>query len=130
MLTWLQGSGLDGQARRDQGTERIFQRMKNIRRNPDVVWREEEEAREEVISALERGEDVSGEGTVLLIVSGMMHQLNILGGEIWKLLDGMSEDEVVDELIGVFEVDRDTLASDVHAFLTDIASRGWIRYDE
>jgi pyrroloquinoline quinone biosynthesis protein D len=104
--------------------------MKNIRRDPDVVWREEEEAREEVISALERGEDVSGEGTVLLIVSGMMHQLNILGGEIWKLLDGVSEDDVVDELAGVFEVDRETLASDVRAFLMDIASRGWISYDE
>jgi pyrroloquinoline quinone biosynthesis protein D len=104
--------------------------MKNIRRDPAVVWREEEEAREEVISALERGEDVSGEGTVLLIVSGMMHQLNILGGEIWKLLDGVSEDDVVDELAGVFEVDRETLASDVRAFLVDIASRGWISYDE
>ena len=104
--------------------------MKNIRRNPDVVWREEEEAREEVISAMERGEDASGEGTVLLIVSGMMHQLNILGGEIWKLLDGVPEDEVVDELANIFEVDRDTLASDVRAFLMDIASRGWISYDE
>jgi pyrroloquinoline quinone biosynthesis protein D len=104
--------------------------MKNIRRNPDVVWREEEEAREEVISAMERGEDASGEGTVLLIVSGMMHQLNILGGEIWKLLDGVSEDFVVDDLANIFEVDRDTLASDVRAFLMDIASRGWISYDE
>jgi pyrroloquinoline quinone biosynthesis protein D len=104
--------------------------MKNIRRNPDVAWREEEEAREEAIGAMERGEDASVEGTVFLIVSGMMHQLNILGGEIWKLLDGVSEDFIVDELTEVFEVDRETLASDVRAFLMDIASRGWISYDE
>ena len=43
--------------------------MKKIARNPDVVWREEEEAREEVINAMARGEDASAEGTVLLIVS-------------------------------------------------------------
>ncbi len=104
--------------------------MKNIRRSPDVIWREEEEARDEVISAMERGEDASAEGTVLLIVSGMMHELNILGGEIWKLLDGASEDDIVNSLAGVFEVDREMLASDVRAFLMDIASRGWITYDE
>lgn len=105
--------------------------MKNIGRSADVIWREEEEAREEVISALGRGEDASGEGTVLLIVSGMMHQLNILGGEVWKLLDGsVDEAAVVDSLMQVFEVDRPMLEADVHAFLEDLAARGWIRYEQ
>ncbi|HEY3348126.1 MAG TPA: GeoRSP system PqqD family peptide chaperone [Nitrospirota bacterium] len=104
--------------------------MKNIRRNPDVVWREEEDAREEVIGAMERGEDASCEGTVLLIVSGMMHQLNILGAEIWKLLDGRDESAVVDEIAKAFEMDRPTIESDVHNFLTDLADRGWILYEQ
>ena len=105
--------------------------MKNIGRDPDVVWREEEEAREEVISAMGRGEDASSEGTVLLIVSGMMHQLNILGGEIWKRLDGnIDEAGIVRELMDVFEVDRETLEEDVHAFLDDLATRGWISYEQ
>jgi len=105
--------------------------MKNIVRNPDVVWREEESAREEVIKATERGEDASAEGTMLLIVAGMMHQLNLLGSEVWKLLDGnRDEDTVVDELFQIFDVDRETLAADVHTFLEDIAERGWISYDE
>jgi len=103
--------------------------MRNIRRNPDVVWREEEEARQDIINAMERGEDASSEGTVLLIVSGMMHQLNILGGEIWKLADGRDEDSMVETLLQVFEVDRETLATDVHAFLEDIGNRGWINHD-
>ena len=105
--------------------------MRKIARNPDVVWREEEEAREDVVQAMERGEDASGEGTVLLMVSGMMHQLNILGGEVWKLLDGtLDEPAVVDRLLDVFDVDRQTLAGDVNVFLKDLASRGWISYEE
>ena len=103
--------------------------MRNIRRNPDVVWREEEEARQDIINAMERGEDASSEGTVLLIVSGMMHQLNILGGEIWKLADGRDEESMVDELMQVFEVDRETLSTDVHAFLEDLSFRGWISHE-
>ncbi|HEX9861588.1 MAG TPA: GeoRSP system PqqD family peptide chaperone [Nitrospirota bacterium] len=105
--------------------------MKRIGRNPDVIWREEEEARDEVISAMGRGEDASAEGTVLLIVSGMMHQLNILGGEIWKLLDGdVDEKTVVDRLHEIFDVDRETLEADVHAFLEDLGTRGWIEYEQ
>jgi len=105
--------------------------MKKITRNPDVIWREEEEARAEVISAMERGEDASSEGTVLLIVSGMMHQLNILGGEIWKRLDGtIDEAGLIDELNDVFDVDRATLEGDVRAFLGDLEARGWISYEQ
>ncbi len=101
--------------------------MSKLRWNPDVVWREEADAREEVLQAMERGEDASSEGTVLLIVSGMMHQLNLLGGEIWKLLDGTrDEGGVVDELLNIFEVDRETLEADVRAFIEDITARGWI----
>ena len=101
--------------------------MAKLKWSPDVVWREEEDARQDVLQAMERGEDASSEGTVLLIVSGMMHQLNILGGEIWKLLDGTrGEDEVVDELLGMFDVDRATLEADVHAFIEDITARGWV----
>jgi len=105
--------------------------MNNIKRNPDVVWREEEEARDEVVAAMQRGEDASGEGTVLLIVSGMMHQLNILGGEIWKLIDGSKGDgEIVEELHKVFDVDKDVLSEDVRAFLEDLKFRGWVSYEE
>lgn len=101
--------------------------MSKLKWNPDVVWREEVDTREEVLQAMERGEDASSEGTVLLIVSGMMHQLNLLGGEIWKLLDGTRDEAgVVDELLNVFEVNRETLEADVHAFIEDITARGWI----
>ena len=105
--------------------------MKNIKRNPDVVWREEEDARDEVIAAMQRGEDASSEGTVLLVVSGMMHQLNILGGEVWMLIDGArGEDDIVRELHKVFDVDEGVLREDVRAFLDDLSFRGWISHEE
>ncbi|MHB8173630.1 MAG: GeoRSP system PqqD family peptide chaperone [Nitrospirota bacterium] len=103
--------------------------MRNIRRNPDIIWREEDEARNEVVRAMERGEDASGEGTVLLVESGMMHQLNLLGGEIWKLLDGIDEERLVDKLAMTFDVDSKTLSRDVHDFLIDIDRRGWLNHE-
>ncbi len=103
--------------------------MRNIRRNPDIIWREEEEAREEAVKAMERGDDASGEGTALLVESGMMHQLNLLGGEIWKLLDGIDEEALVDRLAEVFDVDRETLSRDVRDFLIDIDRRGWLVHE-
>ncbi len=103
--------------------------MHNIRRNPDIIWREEEEAREEALRAMERGGDASGDGTVLLVVSGMMHQLNLLGGEIWKLLDGIDEERLVDTLAMTFDVDRDTLSRDVRDFLIDLDRRGWLVHE-
>jgi pyrroloquinoline quinone biosynthesis protein D len=105
--------------------------MKNITRNPDVVWREEESIRDEIIAASERGEDATAEGAMLLIVAGMMHQLNLLGSETWKLLDGLKDEQMItEELFQIFDVDKETLAADVHTFLDDIAKRGWISYDE
>ncbi len=103
--------------------------MRNIRRNPDIIWREEEEARDEVLRAMARGDDASGDGTVLLVESGMMHQLNLLGGEIWKLLDGIDEERLVDTLAMIFDVDRDTLSRDVRDFLVDIDKRGWLVHE-
>ena len=103
--------------------------MRNIRRNPDIIWREEEEARDEVLRAMARGDDASGDGTVLLVESGMMHQLNLLGGEIWKLLDGIDEERLVDTLAMIFDVDRDTLSRDVRDFLVDIDKMGWLVHE-
>ncbi len=103
--------------------------MRNIRRNPDIIWREEEEARDEALRAMERGDDASGEGTVLLVESGMMHQLNLLGGEIWKLLDGIDEERLVDTLAMTFDIDRETLSMDVRDFLIDIDGRGWLVHE-
>lgn len=100
-----------------------------LQRNPDVVWRIEKRREEETLKALERGEDVAERGTVILIVSGTMHQLNLVGGRIWSLCDG-SRDEagVVEVLASEFEVEQAEVAADVADFVTDLIQRGWLRH--
>jgi len=101
--------------------------LKPLIRNPDIVWRVEKRREEEILKALERGEDVSERGTVILIISGMMHQLNLVGGRIWSLCDGSrSRRDLIDLLAAEFDVERDELAADVESFIDDLQRRGWL----
>ena len=104
--------------------------VKKPLRNPEIVWRVEKRRQAEVLSALEQGEDVGEAGTVILLQSGMMHQLNLIGGMIWKLCDGSRDlDAVVDELSGEFEVERSELYADAEEFVNDLVDRGWLKRD-
>lgn len=104
--------------------------MPKIFRNPDVLWREEEEPRQEAMDGLEQGEDVSDVGTALLFHNGQMISLNILGAEIWKLCDGRTVAEIIVELLAAFEVDENELISDVTAFLAELDEKGFILYEQ
>jgi len=101
--------------------------LKPLVRNPDIVWRVEKRREEEIVKALERGEDVSERGAVILIISGMMHQLNLVGGRIWSLCDGSrGRRDIVDHLAAEFDAERDELEADVDAFIDDLQKRGWL----
>lgn len=104
--------------------------MQKVQRNPDVLWREEDESREQALAGLEQGEDVAGLGTALLFHNGQMVSLNILGAEIWKLCDGRTKAEIVAELLALFEVGEEELLADVTAFLAELAAKGFIQYGE
>ena len=99
----------------------------SYRRRPGLPWREEPDAAREALAALEAGRDAGGEGTLLIVERGRITELNILGGEIWKLCDGTRDvGGIVDELFPRFDVERDELSRDVAAFLEDLAARGWV----
>lgn len=101
--------------------------MKPLVRNPDIVWRVEKRREAEIVLALERGEDVAERGTVILIISGMMHQLNLVGGRIWSLCDGSRRRaDIIHELACEFDVERAELAEDVETFIEDLRQRGWL----
>lgn len=102
--------------------------MSVIHRNPDVMWREEDEARAEAQERLDRGDDIGEIGTSVLFSGGTMVSLNLLGTEIWKLCDGLSDDDIVARLLPEFEVDEDTLRADVREFLDELAGKGFITY--
>ncbi len=99
-------------------------------RNPDILWREEEDSKARAYDGLTKGDDVSEIGTSVLFSDGVMLSLNVLGTEIWKRCDGRSEDEIVSELAGLFDVDPDVLERDARLFLSQLASKGFIRYDK
>jgi pyrroloquinoline quinone biosynthesis protein D len=100
----------------------------NLQRNPEIVWRVEKRREADVLAAMERDEDVSEHGTVILIASGMMHQLNYVGGRIWALCDGSRSDEELFALLsGEFNVDAAELAADLHEFINDLTNREWLR---
>lgn len=96
-------------------------------RHPDVVWRSEKRREEAAVQALEAGEDISGRGTVTLILSGMMHQLNLVGGRIWACCDGTRTiQQIAGELAGEFAAEPQELVADVEEFVTDLKHRGWL----
>jgi len=102
--------------------------MKKILRNPDVLWREEDDAREEAMAGLETGVDVADIGTSLLFAGGQMVVLNLLGTEIWQQCDGKSLDALIAGLMREFDVEEPVLRADVSAFLAELEEKGFIIY--
>jgi len=110
--------------------------MSILKRDPSVNWRteshREEMAREVLSDPAREGEDteVGALGTVTLLSGGVMHQLNYLGGEIWKLCDGTRDrEQVLESLMELFDADRDTVKRDLDAFLDGMIEKGLI-HDE
>jgi pyrroloquinoline quinone biosynthesis protein D len=105
-------------------------RMGMVQRNPDAMWREEDEALADAQEALARGEDVGEMGTSVLFCGGTMLSLNLLGTEVWKLCDGRNVAGIVAELLPQFEVEEDMIREDVEAFLAELAEKGFITYEK
>ncbi|GAB4286396.1 MAG: GeoRSP system PqqD family peptide chaperone [Deferrisomatales bacterium] len=106
--------------------------MKGIpQRHPNVVWREEPSQREAILEALERGEAAADRGWVLLVDGGQMHELNLLAGEIWCLLDGTRTVEAVSrELAERYDAPFEEIRADVAAFVAECLERGWLVWKE
>ena len=98
-----------------------------FRRRSGLAWREEKEARQEVLAALDEGRDMDDEGTLIIVDSGRVFELNLLGGDIWKLCDGeRSVNGIVDDLFSRYDVDREDLERDVREFIAQVEERGWL----
>lgn len=102
--------------------------MKRIVRNPDVLWRVEDDAVREAAALIEQGGDVANIGTAILFADGTMVTLNLLGTEIWKRCEGRTQEEIIVELLEEFDVEIDVLTSDVTDFLNELAEKRYISY--
>ena len=97
------------------------------RRRPGIAWRDEPESRDEALAVLAEGGDAGGQGTLIVVVSGQIFELNLLGAEIWKLCDGSrSVGQIVEELTERYDVTAEELERDVREFLADVEGRGWV----
>jgi pyrroloquinoline quinone biosynthesis protein D len=111
----------------NSGEGKAMGTSERYRRRPGLPWREEADAARDALAALEAGSDAGGEGTLLIVERGRITELNLLGGEIWKLCDGSRDvAAIVEELLPRFEVEREELARDVAEFLADLLARGWL----
>ncbi|MDA8098711.1 MAG: GeoRSP system PqqD family peptide chaperone [Nitrospiraceae bacterium] len=104
--------------------------MEKVFRNPDVLWREEDDPKAQAWEGLAKGEDVEDVGTSVLFADGTMLSLNVLGTEIWKRCDGRTVDEIVADLSGQFDVETAVLREDAVAFLAELAEKGFVRYED
>jgi GeoRSP system PqqD family protein len=102
--------------------------MQRIVRNPDVLWRVEDDAAAEAARLLDEGGDAAEIGTAILFADGTMVTLNLLGTEIWKRCEGRTAEEIVTELLEEFDVEPDLLRADVAAFLNELAEKRYISY--
>jgi len=102
--------------------------MKKLSRNPDLVWRDEPEEREVILDALMSGdESAADKGWVIIIDKGSMHQLNLLAGEIWLLLDGtLDEAGVANDLVERYDAPFEEIIEDVREFIAECDEKGWL----
>ena len=66
-----------------------------------------------------------GDETVLLNFDlGVYYGLDPVGTRVWELLaEGKTAAEIVEVMLGEYEIDRDTLSRDVDALLAELAAR-------
>lgn len=101
--------------------------MGPLLRNPEVVWRDEPRAREAILAALEKGEEVGERGWVIVIDGGAMHELNLLAGEIWLLADGTRDAAAIAAALAErYDAPAEEIRADVEAFAADCLRRGWL----
>ena len=97
------------------------------KRNPEVVWRLEKGIREIAWDKAHKGEDYEDLGVVTLLVKESIHQLNLVGAEIWTRINGVNTvEKIAAEVASVFEWDAKEAEEAVLEFLKGIEERGWV----
>lgn len=97
------------------------------KRNAEVVWRMEEGMRELARDRARKGEEYEDLGVVTLMVGGTLHQLNLVGAEIWTRINSVNTArKIARDVAALFDADPDEMEGDVEEFLRDLARKGWV----
>ena len=101
------------------------------KRNPEVVWRLEKGLYEIAWGKARKEEEYEDLGVLTLMVKGEIHQLNLVGTEIWTRLNGISAlGKISAEVAALFSWDLEEAEEAVHEFLLGIEGQGWVRLVE
>lgn len=97
------------------------------KRNPDIVWRLEKGMQELAWDKARKGEEYEDLGVLTLMAGGTIHQLNLVGAEIWSRINGINTvEKIAAEIAVLFGADPGDIEADVGEFLTGIAEKGWV----
>lgn len=101
------------------------------KRNPDVVWRLEKGIHEIAWDKARKDEEYEDLGVLTLMIKGGIHQLNLVGAEIWTRINGINSLEKISrEIAKLFGWEHEETEEAVLQFLKGIEGRGWITISE
>jgi len=97
------------------------------KRSPEVVWRLEKGLHEMAWDRARKGEEYEDLGVLTLMHRGTIHQLNLVGAEIWTRINGINTAEkIAREIAELFDADPEEIGRDVERFLEESRERGWV----
>lgn len=103
------------------------------KRNPEVVWRLEKGLHEMAWDKARKGEEFEDLGVLTLMIRGGIHQLNLVGAEIWTRINGIKTlPKIAAEVADLFgwEEERAETEEAVLDFLKGVAEKGWVTLSE
>ena len=97
------------------------------KRNPEVVWRLEKGLHEIAWQNARKEEEYEDLGVLTLMVKGEIHQLNLVGAEIWTRMNGINTlRKISGEVAALFSWDLEEAEEAVLEFLRGIEGKGWV----
>ena len=70
---------------------------------------------------------IAGEAVILSLDTKVLRGLNAVGSRVWDLIDGRRTlDDIVDVIVGEFDVQRPQAARDVETFLRQLIDKGLV----
>lgn len=102
--------------------------MTRPKRNPEVAWRLEQGMHALAWDRYRTDEEYEELGVVTLMVGEAIHQLNLVGAEIWTRINGINTvEKIASEVASLFDWESQEAEEAVREFLEGIGERGWVR---
>jgi hypothetical protein len=98
------------------------------KRNPEVAWRLEKGLHAMAWDKARKEDEFEEIGVLTLTYAGGIHQLNLLGAEIWTRMNGVNSlSRISQEVAGLFGWEPEEAEEAVREFLEGLEQRGWVR---